>query len=186
LSGRKKSSSIFFRGVKNPPGFFPQRKKPRWFFVAFVENAPALKKRDLSLPINDLSAKSLRTGLFDTERLHMSSEDAVGRIRPDDELIKRAAVQEIFGGISTSALYEDPELMGLKIDVTAAGKSPHMVRWIAREVHDLRAQRVARSEERAAAIRAQIEERRERRRAKQRARTAAKPSARVPDLPNPD
>jgi len=132
LSGRKKSSSIFFRGVKNPPGFFPQRKKPRWFFVAFVENAPALKKRDLSLPINDLSAKSLRTGLFDTERLHMSSEDDVGRIRPDDELIKRAAVQEIFGGISTSALYEDPELMGLKIDVTAAGKSPHMVRWIAR------------------------------------------------------
>jgi len=116
----------------------------------------------------------------------MSREGAVGRIRPDDELIKRAAGQEIFGGISTSALYEDPELMGLKIDVTAAGKSPHMVRWIAREVHDLRAQRVARSEERAAAIRAQIEERRERRRAKQRARTAAKPSARVPDLPNPD
>ena len=115
-----------------------------------------------------------------------SSSNAISRIRPDDELIKRPTVQQIMGGISISAVYDDPDLMSLKINLTAAGESTHAVRWIAREVLDLRARRVARSEERAASVRAQIEERRERRRTKQRARTAAKPSAQVPDLPNPD
>jgi hypothetical protein len=88
------------------------------------------------------------------------------------------------GGISVSAVYDDPDLMHLKINVTAGGENPHAVRWIAREVLALRARRVARSEERAASVRARIEERRGRRRAKQRARTVAKPSTRVPDLPS--
>jgi len=110
---------------------------------------------------------------------HMSSGsfDAVSRIRPDDELIKRPAVQAIMGGIATSTVYDDPDLMRLKINVTAAAESAHAVRWIAREVYDLRARRVARSEERAASVRAQIEARRERRRGRQRARTAATTTA---------
>jgi hypothetical protein len=109
------------------------------------------------------------------------SSNAISRIRPDDELIKRPEVQRLMGDISVSAVYDDPDLMHLKINITAAGESPHAVRWIAREVLELRACRVARSEKRAASIRAQIEARRQRRRAKQRARTGAKPSARVPD-----
>ena len=88
------------------------------------------------------------------------------------------------GDMSVSAVYDDPDLMRLKINVTAAGESPHAVRWIEREVLELRARRVARSEEQAANIRERIEERRERRRAKQRARIAAKPSTRVLDLPS--
>ena len=112
------------------------------------------------------------------------SSQVIIRIRPDDELVKLPKVQQLMGGMSVSAVYDDPDLMGLKINVTAADESPHAVRWIEREVLELRAQRVARSEERAAIVRAQIEERRERRRAKQRARTGAKPSARVSDLPS--
>ena len=92
----------------------------------------------------------------------------VTRIRPDDNLVKLARVQHLMGGMSVSAVYDDPDLMGLKINVTAADESTHAVRWIEREVLELRAQRVARSEERAAFVRAQIEVRRERRRAKQR------------------
>jgi hypothetical protein len=99
-------------------------------------------------------------------------------------LVKLPKVQHIFGGISVSAVYEDPDLMGLKVNVTAAGESTHAVRWIEREILELRARRIARSEEQAASVRARIEERRERRRAKQRGRTAAKPSPRVPDLPS--
>jgi hypothetical protein len=107
-----------------------------------------------------------------------------GRIRPDDTLIKLARVQTLMGQMSVSSIYDDPDLMGLKITVMAAGESTRAVRWIEREILDLRARRVARSEERAASVRARIDERRERRRAKQRGRTAAKPSARVPDLPS--
>lgn len=96
------------------------------------------------------------------------SSQVIIRIRPDDELVKLPKVQHLRGGMSVSAVYDDPDLMGLKINVTAADQSTHAVRWIEREVLELRAQRVARSEERAAIVRAQIEERRERRRAKQR------------------
>jgi hypothetical protein len=66
-------------------------------------------------------------------------------------------------------LYEDPDVMELKIRV-----SPQMVRWIEREIYELRARRVARSGERAAAVRAQVEQQRERRRARQRERAAAR------------
>jgi hypothetical protein len=114
---------------------------------------------------------------------NVGSSDPMSRIRPEDKLVKLPKVQDIMGDVSVSAVYDDPDLMGLKINVTAADESTHAVRWIEREVLELRAQRVARSEERAASVRARIEERRERRRAKQRARTATKPSTRVPDLP---
>ena len=112
------------------------------------------------------------------------SSDPISRIRPDDELIKRPKVQHIMGDISVSTVYSDPDLMRLKINITAADKSTHAVRWIQREIYDLRAQRVARSQERAASVGARIEQRQARRRAKQRARTDAKPSARVSDLPS--
>src|SRR5262245_4706570 len=95
-----------------------------------------------------------------------SGNATVGRIRPDDELIARPVVQRLMGGLSTSAIYEDADLMALKIDVTAGGQRTRVVRWIAREIHELRAQRVARSGARAAQARAQVDARRERRRAK--------------------
>jgi hypothetical protein len=122
--------------------------------------------------------------IVDVEELRVFPDDRNEineiRIRPTDELIKLARVQTLMGGMSVSAVYEDPDLMALKLSVMAAGESTRAVRWIEREVLDLRARRVARSEERAASVRARIEERRERRRAKQRGRTAAKPSTRVP------
>ena len=99
------------------------------------------------------------------------SNDAVSRIRPDDELVTRSAVQQIFGGISVSAIYDDPDLMRLKVNVMANEQRSRAVRWILREIRELRARRVARGEERAAAARAQIEKRHERR--KQRANAAA-------------
>lgn len=110
---------------------------------------------------------------FGAERVNMvpdnnSDSGSATRIRPDDVLIKRPAVQHLMGGISTSAVYDDPDLMRLKISLVATGASAHAVRWIEREVLDLRAERVARSTERAASVGAEIEKRRERRRARQR------------------
>jgi hypothetical protein len=90
------------------------------------------------------------------------------RIRPDDTMIGVPAVRRIFGNVAVSTVYDDADLMALKIIV-----SGRAARWIEREVLDLRAKRVERSGQRAAAIRAQIEERRERRRAKQRTGTVA-------------
>jgi hypothetical protein len=92
-----------------------------------------------------------------------------GRIRPDDVLIKLEPVKEIMGDVSTSTIYDDPDLAALKIVITGAEGRTRAVRWIAREVHELRARRVAASEQRAARARVLVEERRERRRAKQRA-----------------
>lgn len=91
------------------------------------------------------------------------NQSPVSRIRPDDVLIKRPVVQEIMGGISVSSVYDDPDLMRLKVCVTPIAKSPHAVAWIKRGIHELRAQRVARSEAKAAAAQAQIEQRRGRR-----------------------
>jgi hypothetical protein len=110
---------------------------------------------------------------LDAEQVDMvpensSSGNSATRIRPDDVLIKRPAVQRLMGDISTSAVYDDPDLMRLKVSLVATGDSAHAVRWIEREVLDLRAQRVARSAERAANVGAEIERRRESRRARQR------------------
>jgi predicted DNA-binding transcriptional regulator AlpA len=113
-----------------------------------------------------------RAMLFGAEEINVinrSGSDA-GRIRPDDVLIRRPQVQQIMGGISTSSVYDDPALMALKINLTPA-ESPHAVRWIEREVYELRAQRAALSAARGAVVAAQTEKRRALRRAKQ--RTAA-------------
>jgi len=93
-----------------------------------------------------------------------SSDTATSRIRPDDTFIGLPIVRVKMGGMSVSAVYDDPELMKLRIVI-----SRKMVRWIEREIDEERARRVANSEARAANVRAQIEQRRERRRAKQRA-----------------
>lgn len=87
------------------------------------------------------------------------------RMRADDELIKRPAVQRLMGGISTTAVYDDPDLMLLKICLMPENKSARTraVRWIAREVLDLRARRIARSEARAAQVHARVVKRHERR-----------------------
>jgi hypothetical protein len=153
-------------GRKNPRVFCCHREK-HFDFLVFCVKEPMLGIMFVGvewfdmLPTNDSGGGS----------------DAISRITPDDELIKRLEVQRLMGGLSVSAVYDDPDLMRLKINVTAGGESPHAVRWIAREVLELRARRVARSEERAASIGARIEQRRALRRAKQRARTDAKPFA---------
>jgi hypothetical protein len=59
--------------------------------------------------------------------------------------------------------------MALKISMTPPGRRSRMVRFIKREVHTLRAERVARAEAKAATVRAEVEARVEQRRARQRA-----------------
>jgi hypothetical protein len=102
--------------------------------------------------------------------------DSASRVREDDELIDLTVTRGIMGNISISTAYEDPDLMALKIGMTAPGRRNRMVRFIRREVHALRAQRVARAEAAASTVRAQVEARVELRRAKQRQRTAASTS----------
>jgi hypothetical protein len=119
----------------------------------------------------------LRVVLFDVERMAMvpdnsSSNNAVSRIRPDDEMIDRREVQRVMGNVSISSVYADPDLMRLKVNLMAKDNRSRAVRWIAREIHELRARRVARSEERGANVEAQIEKRHERRRTRQRATAA--------------
>jgi hypothetical protein len=91
------------------------------------------------------------------------------RIRPDDLLIKRTRVQVLMGDMAVSTVYCDPDLMALRVNVTGTGEGTRAVRWIEREICELRARRIAESEARAANSRAQIEARQMQRRAKQRA-----------------
>ena len=95
-----------------------------------------------------------------------------GRIRDDDDLIVLDKAREIMGGISVSTAYCDAELMALKIPMTAGKRKTKMVRFIRREILELRAQRVALAEANAANIKAEVEARVERRRARQRLRWA--------------
>jgi predicted DNA-binding transcriptional regulator AlpA len=99
----------------------------------------------------------------------------VSRIRPDDVLIDLPMLQIKMGNVSVSTIYDDPDLMALKISLMPDSKSTRTrsVRWIERETDELRARRVARSEQHAAATREKIEQRRDRRRAKQRATAGA-------------
>jgi len=97
----------------------------------------------------------------------MDEDDIAGRIRDDDELIVLDETRAIMGGISVSTAYEDPELMGLKVNMSA-GDRRSQIRFIKREILALRAERVARAEVNAATIRAQTEARVELRRARQR------------------
>jgi hypothetical protein len=101
-----------------------------------------------------------------------ADKPAGGRILPDDELVALPRVRALMGGIAISTAYDDPELMALKINVTGVGNGG-AVRWIEREVHGLRAKRVAMSEARSANARARVEARLTHRRAKQRASSAA-------------
>ena len=94
------------------------------------------------------------------------SADTIGRIKDDDELIDLGETRKIMGDVSISSAYVDPELMALKIAMTPLDSAaPRMVRFIKREVHVLRAERVARAEANAAMVRAEVEARVEQRRA---------------------
>jgi hypothetical protein len=74
--------------------------------------------------------------------------------------------------MSVATAYEDPELMAIKIKMTAGERRTKNVRFIKREVLALRAQRVSRSD--TANIRAEVEARVEQRRARQRLRRPAR------------
>jgi hypothetical protein len=95
-----------------------------------------------------------------------------GRIRPDDELIAAPEMRAIMGNISVSTAYDDPELMALKIKIGVGSGHQCRVRFIRREVHELRALRVERSQVNAPIIRTQIENRLALRREKRRMRTS--------------
>ena len=86
--------------------------------------------------------------------LPKDNSNGLGRIREDDELIKRPVVQSLMGGIAVSTLYDDQELMDLRLDLTAKGEHPRAVHWIKREILEVRAKRVARSEQKATERRA--------------------------------
>jgi hypothetical protein len=95
------------------------------------------------------------------------------RIRPDDELITTPQARLILGGISNSRAYEDPELMSLRLKLGPGDGPQAHVRYIKREVLELRAQRVVRSTASAAAARAQAEKRAAQRRQKRHLRASA-------------
>jgi siroheme synthase (precorrin-2 oxidase/ferrochelatase) len=99
--------------------------------------------------------------------------DIISRIREDDELIDLGETRKIMGDVSISSAYEDPELMALRISMTPPGRRTRMVRFIKREIHALRAERVARAEANAENVRAEVEARVEQRRARQRLRYRA-------------
>lgn len=102
------------------------------------------------------------------------------RILDDDELIDLEETRKILGGISISTAYNDPELMTLRINMTAKGRRVKMIRFVKREILDLRVQRAQRSEANVKKIREEVEARVERRRSRQRLRKrAAKVEAEV-------
>lgn len=103
----------------------------------------------------------------------MNDDNSDRRILDDDELIDLGETRKIMGGISVSTAYVDAGLMALKIPMTPAQRRTRMVRFIKREVHALRAERVARAEANAATVRAEVEARVEQRRARQRQRSTA-------------
>jgi predicted DNA-binding transcriptional regulator AlpA len=98
-------------------------------------------------------------------------------ILPDDELIALPEVRALMGGMAISTVYDDPDLMAAKVKT-----GERSVRWIKRVVQDIRAQRVARSQEGADTERAKAENRRERRRAKQRATARARIAEATPTI----
>lgn len=110
----------------------------------------------------------------------MRDDDTPRRIRDDDELIALDAVRDILGGMSVATAYVDGELMALKISMTAGERRTHSVRWIKREILELRAQRVERADANAETVKAEIAARVERRRERQRLRVRTKRAAREP------
>jgi hypothetical protein len=98
---------------------------------------------------------------------------STSRIREDDTLDDLDEARRIMGNISVSTAYADPELMALKINMTAPGRRGHLIRFIHRELHALRAERVARAAANAEIIRAETQARVEQLRVRQRLRYRA-------------
>lgn len=84
---------------------------------------------------------------------------------------------KLLGGISISTAYDDPELMTLRINMTAKGRRVKMIRFMKREILGLRVQRAQRSEANVKKIREEVEAQVERRREKQRLRKRAEAEA---------
>lgn len=59
-----------------------------------------------------------------------NDNSADGRILDSDELIMLDEARKILGGMSVATAYVDPELMGLKISMTAGERRTKMVRFI--------------------------------------------------------
>ena len=91
----------------------------------------------------------------------------------DEDLIDRNEVRRLLGDPSVSTLYADAEVRALAIPMTAPGKRVKMVRWVRREILELRRQRIAKARENAEAVRQQVTAQNERRREKRRQQTAA-------------
>ena len=54
-------------------------------------------------------------------------------IRDDDVVISLAETLPLMGGISTSTAYADPDLMALKIDLSATGQKTKIIRFVKRK-----------------------------------------------------
>ena len=104
----------------------------------------------------------------------MNDDNGDRHILDDDELIDLDETRKIMGGVSVSSAYTDAELMALKIPMTPGERRTRMVRFIKREVHALRAERVARAKANAAMVKAEVEARVEQRRARQRQRSTVR------------
>ena len=109
------------------------------------------------------------------------ARSTAGRIRPDDEVIDTPETCAIMGGISVSTAYDDPELMALKIKIGGSTGRQARVRFIEREVHELRARRVEASQANADAIRVQTEKRLALRREKRRMRAGTTKTQPIPN-----
>lgn len=104
----------------------------------------------------------------------MSDEQQQQRILDTDELIELDETLSILGGMAISTAYTDADLMALKISMTAGeGRRSKAIRFIRREILELRARRVERASAKAANVAKAIEERVERRRERQRVRVRA-------------
>jgi hypothetical protein len=101
------------------------------------------------------------------------SSSTESRIRDDDELIGLTETRQIMGGISISKSYTDPDLMALRIKMSEHRGDNALVRFIKREVYELRARRVAQAAADAPAIRRKIERQLELRRERYRQRRQA-------------
>jgi hypothetical protein len=74
-----------------------------------------------------------------------SNEGSTPRMKPGDQLIRRPAVQAHMGGCAVSTLYDDPEIMDLRVRLTPEGSGRSSVFWIEREILELRDRRIAAS-----------------------------------------
>jgi hypothetical protein len=73
------------------------------------------------------------------------NEASTPRMKPGDRLIRRPAVQSYMGDCAVSTLYDDPEIMALRVQLTPEGSTRSNVFWIEREVLELRDKRIAAS-----------------------------------------